>query len=107
MIKYIHASFAALAFLSVTSSYATDRDPITLELKTTLQSRLDEMTVKDISKSVIPGLYEVNVGSHILYSDAKGDYIVVGDLMSTKTHKNLTQARLSDINRIDFDKLPL
>jgi thiol:disulfide interchange protein DsbC len=51
-------------------------------------------------------LYEVNVGNHILYSDRNGDYLVVGDMMNAKTQENLTQARLSEINRIDFSKLP-
>jgi thiol:disulfide interchange protein DsbC len=51
-----------------------------------------------VSKSPVAGLYEVNLGSQIIYSDAAGDYVLLGDLVDTKTHKNLTDARLSDLN---------
>jgi hypothetical protein len=54
--------------------------------------------IKSVSKSPVAGLYEVNLGSQIIYSDAAGDYVLLGDLVDTKTHKNLTDARLSDLN---------
>ncbi len=77
------------------------------KLKATLQARLgSDAPVKSVSKSPVAGLYEVNLGSQIIYSDAAGDYVLLGDLVDTRTHKNLTDARLSDLNRIDFTSLP-
>jgi len=54
----------------------------------------------------LPGLYEVNLGAQIVYSDATGDYLVLGDIVDAKTRKNLTEARLAETNRIDFASLP-
>ncbi|WP_369063769.1 DsbC family protein [Burkholderia gladioli] len=82
-------------------------DQATDKLKTTLQARLGDATVKSIEKSPIPGLYEVNLGSQIVYSDAAGDYVLLGDLVDTKTRKNLTEARMAEINKVDFASLPL
>lgn len=50
---------------------------------------------------------KVNLGSQIVYSDASGDYVLLGELVNTKTHKNLTAERLAEINKIDFASLPL
>jgi thiol:disulfide interchange protein DsbC len=82
-------------------------DQTTDKLKSTLESRMGDATIKSIDKTPIPGLYEVNLGTQILYSDATGNYVLLGDMVDTRSSKNLTEARLSDINRIDFAKLPL
>ena len=82
-------------------------DQTTDKLKATLQARLgSDAPIKSVSKAPAAGLYEVNLGSQIIYSDAAGDYVLLGDLVDTKTHKNLTDARLSEINKIDFASLP-
>ncbi len=82
-------------------------DPVTDKLKATLEARLgSDAQIKGIAKSPIAGLYEVNLGSQIIYSDANGDYLLLGDLVDAKSRKNLTEARLADLNRIDFASLP-
>jgi thiol:disulfide interchange protein DsbC len=55
----------------------------------------------------VPGLYEVNLGTQVIYSNASGDYVLLGDLVDTRTRANLTQARLSELNKVDFASLPL
>jgi len=97
---------AASLMMSVTA--AAYADAATDKLKTVLQSRLGpDDPIVSISKSPVPGLYEINLGAQIIYSDANGDYLLLGDMIETKTHTNLTQQRLSDLNRIKFDTLPL
>jgi thiol:disulfide interchange protein DsbC len=83
-------------------------DAVTDKLKTVLQSRLgpDEPIIS-VSKSPVPGLYEINVGRQIIYSDANGDYLLLGDLIETRARTNLTQQRVADLNRIKFETLPL
>lgn len=63
-----------LATAAATLGCTAQADQTTDKLKTTLQARLGDATVKSIEKSPIPGLYEVNLGSQIVYSDAAGDY---------------------------------
>jgi thiol:disulfide interchange protein DsbC len=61
-----------------------------------------------VSKTPMAGLYEVRMGSQLLYTDAKGDYIVEGSLIDARAHVNLTEASASaNLPKIDFAKLPL
>ncbi|MGN6317659.1 DsbC family protein [Trinickia sp.] len=100
------AAVAALA--AVVALGCTARaDQTTDKLKATLQARLPEVQIKSIAKAPIPGLYEVNLGSQMLYSDATGDYVIAGDLVDTKTRSNLSEAHLADLNKVDFASLPL
>lgn len=97
------AAFAAAVLLGCTAH----ADQTTDKLKSTLQSRLPEVQIKSITKAPIPGLYEVNLGSQMIYSDAAGDYVIAGELVDTKTRANLSEARLAELNKIDFASLPL
>ncbi|WP_153099289.1 DsbC family protein [Paraburkholderia hayleyella] len=106
MIKAIRIVALAVAVATITLGCTAHADQTTDKLKTTLQARLGDVSIKSVVKSPISGLYEVNLGTQIVYSDAKGDYIVLGDIVDAKTRKNLTEARLADVNRIDFASLP-
>ncbi len=57
--------------------------------------------------AAIPGLYEIRSGNHIFYTDADGSHAIFGSILNTKDHRNLTAARLEDINRVAWDRLPL
>jgi thiol:disulfide interchange protein DsbC len=65
--------------------------------------------IDEITRSPIPGLFEVRYGgTEILYSDDKGEYILVnGSMVETRTRTDLTEARIEKLLAIDFDKLPL
>jgi thiol:disulfide interchange protein DsbC len=101
-----HAAFLALA-ASLTLSCSAYADQTTDKLKATLQSRLPDIQIKGIDKAPIPGLYEVNLGSHIIYSDAAGNYAIIGQLVDTKSRTNLTEERLAELNKVDFASLQL
>ncbi|WP_133651153.1 DsbC family protein [Paraburkholderia flava] len=106
MNKPLRIAVLVLATVAATLGCTAQADQTTDKLKTTLQARLGDVTIKGITKSPIAGLYEVNLGTQMLYSDAAGDYVLLGDLVDAKTHKNLTEARMSEINKIDFASLP-
>jgi thiol:disulfide interchange protein DsbC len=63
--------------------------------------------IDEITKTSIPGLYEIRVGTDILYTDEQGDHIIEGQLIETKTRDNLTQQRVAKLTAIDFKTLPL
>jgi len=108
MQKRIRIAALALAVAATALGCSAQADQMTDRLKATLQTRLGpDVSIKGIAKSPIAGLYEVNLGTQIIYSDAKGDYLLLGDLVDAKTRHNLTDARLNDLNRIDFASLPL
>ncbi|HTI17582.1 MAG TPA: DsbC family protein [Trinickia sp.] len=103
-----HVAFSALAAaLMIGCSSQAGADQTTDKLKATLQERLPNAHIKGIAKAPIPGLYEVNLGVQIIYSDASGNYVLVGDLVDTKAGTSLTQARLAELNKVDFATLPL
>jgi thiol:disulfide interchange protein DsbC len=63
--------------------------------------------IDEVTKSAIPGLYEIRVGTDILYTDENGNYVIEGQMIETKTRTNVTQARISKLTAIDFKSLAL
>ena len=77
-------------------------------IRKNLAERLPDFPkIDEISKSAIPGLYELRIGSEILYTDERGDHVIEGSIIDTRTRSNLTQARIDKITAIDFAALPL
>jgi thiol:disulfide interchange protein DsbC len=77
-------------------------------IRKNLAERLPTLpSIDEVSKSPVPGLYEVRYGgTEILYSDEKGEHILTGSMIETKTKTDLTEARIDKLLAIDFDKLP-
>ncbi len=63
--------------------------------------------IDEVTKSVVPGLYELRVGTDILYTDENGNYLIEGQVIETKTRTNLTGERVAKLTAIDFKSLPL
>lgn len=61
-----------------------------------------------ISKTPVPGVFEIISGMDVFYTDTSGRYAFVeGHMLDLATTKDLTQDKLEKISGIDFDKLPL
>ena len=63
--------------------------------------------IDEVSKTPIPGVFEIRTGTDIYYTDERGDYFIEGQLVDTRTRTNLTEARVAKLTAIDFSKLPL
>ena len=63
--------------------------------------------IDEVTKTALPGIYELRIGTDILYTDENGAYLIEGQLIETKTKVNLTEARISKLTAIDFKTLPL
>ncbi|MGZ8260300.1 MAG: DsbC family protein [Caldimonas sp.] len=63
--------------------------------------------IDEITKTAVPGLYEIRIGSDVLYSDEQGNYLLQGQLIETRTRTNLTEQRIGKLTAIDFKALPL
>ncbi|HEX6704536.1 MAG TPA: DsbC family protein, partial [Albitalea sp.] len=63
--------------------------------------------IDEVTKTPIPGLYEVRFGTDVLYSDENGNYLIEGQMLETKTHVNVTEERVAKLTAIDFASLPL
>jgi thiol:disulfide interchange protein DsbC len=95
----------AAAALCLCAQFAAAQEAV---IRKTIAERLPDFPkIDEISKTPIPGLYELRVGTDILYSDAQGNYLIEGSVIDTRTRANLTQARENKLNAIDFAALPL
>lgn len=75
-------------------------------LRKTLGERVPALSqIDEIRKAPIPGLFEVRVGTDILYTDAEGNYLLHGSLLDTRSRKNLTEERIEKLTAIKFDAL--
>jgi len=107
-------TFSLLAFVMLTFSIACQADSYQngSSMEQTIRTNISRLSPNfkvDAIKPLdaIPGLYEIRSGNNIFYTDATGDYLISGHIFSTKDHRDLTAARLEDINRVDWNTLPL
>lgn len=64
-------------------------------------------SIDEVRPAGIPGLYEVRAnGVEIYYTDAKGNYLIQGNLYETKGLRNLTEERINKLTSIKFSSLP-
>src|SRR5262245_53247342 len=53
------------------------------------------------------GLYEVIVGTDVLYVDPNVNYVFAGRVIDARTREDLTQKRRDELLKVDFKSLPL
>ena len=76
-------------------------------IRKALSERIPQLQkIDEISATPMAGLYEVRVGTDVFYSDAKGNYLIQGELIDTQAHRNLTEDRLNKLTAVDFNSLP-
>jgi thiol:disulfide interchange protein DsbC len=100
-------SWLALAALA-TVSWAPLAHADEAQIRKNLAERLPNFpAIDEVSKTAIPGVYEIRMGTEILYTDEQGAYLIEGSLIETKSRTNLTEARINKLTAIDFKTLPL
>ncbi len=78
------------------------------EIRKALGQRIPQFgKIDEIVATPMKGLYEVRVGTDVFYTDAKGNYIIQGELIDTQARRNLTEDRINKLTAIDFSALPL
>jgi thiol:disulfide interchange protein DsbC len=83
-----------------------------LAQETTIRKNLSERLpnipkIDEVSKTPMNGLYEVRMGSDIMYSDAEGNFLIQGALIDVRQKRNLTEERTDKLSAVPFDQLPL
>lgn len=77
-------------------------------IRKNLAERLPDFPkIDEVSKTAVPGIYELRVGTDILYTDEQGNHLFEGQMIDTRTRVNLTGARIAKLTAIDFKTLPL
>lgn len=100
-------SALCLGLLSCIAS-AQAETPQEAAIRKLLEPRLGEgVKVDAITKTNYAGLYEVRMGSDIVYTDEKGQYIFAGNIFDTVNGTNYTKQRTEELLKIKFSDLPL
>jgi thiol:disulfide interchange protein DsbC len=63
-------------------------------LQRLLRIDMDKVSLKP---SVISGIYEVSVGSEVIYMTEDGHYMIIGDVRDAKTGENITEKKRSEM----------
>jgi thiol:disulfide interchange protein DsbC len=99
---------AALAVLLASGLFAGLAQAQEASIRKTLPERLPQLgKIDEVSKTPMPGLFEVSVGTDLYYTDAEGNFLLHGQLIDTKAQRNLTEERQEKLLAIDFSALPI
>ena len=93
-----------IAPLVISNSVLAETDSIK-ELKQALAKTMPNVKPSKISKSPVDGLYEVVVGTQVVYMSVDARYMIDGDLIDIKTKKNISEDAKSAIRLAAIGKL--
>jgi thiol:disulfide interchange protein DsbC len=96
---------ALVAALAAMTSFACADDAA---IRKNIAERMPDFPkIDEITKTQIPGVYEIRFGADIYYTDEHGNYVFDGHLIDTKTRQSVTDARIAQLTAFEFAKLPL
>ncbi len=103
----IFAAGVFLSLFSINGLLASEESNAPIEeLKQNLTKLYPNTSFNSIRQSVYPGMFEIIMGRNAVYTDVNGRYFTFGHVFDMRDQKDLTEARLSELNRISFEKLP-
>jgi thiol:disulfide interchange protein DsbC len=103
----VKSKLAVLLATGLIASCVGAETPVEANIKKAIEPRLGGAKIESVKETPYAGLYELRVAGDILYTDKKGEYLIVGHVYDAKSSQDLTRARIEDINRIKFSDLPL
>ncbi len=87
---------------------ATDATVLSTEgIRKGFAERFPGIDITEVRPTPFPGLFEVQIGMDLLYTDAKVNYILQGALVDARTRADLTAQRLEKLAQVSFSSLPL
>ncbi|PKO61312.1 MAG: disulfide isomerase [Betaproteobacteria bacterium HGW-Betaproteobacteria-18] len=101
--KRFLTSLIACTLLAASSAWSQEAT-----IRKNLGERIPQLQkIDEVSKTPMPGLFEVRVnGTDIYYTDAEANYLVQGNLIDTRLKRNLTEERVDKLTAINFESLP-
>jgi thiol:disulfide interchange protein DsbC len=98
---------AVLLATGLITSCVGAQNSVEATIKKNIEPRLGGAKIESIKETPYGGLYELRVAGDVLYTDKKGEYLIIGHVYDAKTTRDLTRERIDDINKIKFSDLPL
>ncbi|WP_306394219.1 DsbC family protein [Telluria beijingensis] len=103
----VKMKLAVLLATALLASCVDAQNTVEAGIRKALEPHLGGAKIESVKETPYGGLYEVRVAGDILYTDKKGEFLVIGQVYDVKSSRNLTRERLDDINKIKFSDLPL
>jgi len=104
--KLIKLALTTLMVVITVAAFADTEQP-EAHIKRVIEQRLNDGTkIDSVTKTNYMGLYELRVGGGVVYTDEQGKFLLNGHLIDLESHKDVTQERVDEINRIKFADLP-
>jgi len=79
---------------------------VAAKIRAALKERIPELQIEGIHQGPMPGLYELNAGTELLYINEAGTLIFAGRVIDTKSRRDLSAERWNTLNAVSFDSLP-
>jgi len=110
MSTYWNALFAASLLLlpaAASAQPATPPDPQLQAVQAAFVQRFANVAVTAVRRTPFAGLFEVQLGANLVYTDAQVGYVLDGTLIDAASRQDLTEARLQALVKNAQANLPL
>lgn len=79
------------------------------QIKKAIDTHLPQLNgVQEVRKTPIPGIFEIRVNdAEIYYTDAKGEFLIQGQVYDLRKQRNLTKEREDVLTAVKWDSLPV
>ena len=101
------AILLASVVLSVSAKSIADTSSVENTIRTNLSKNISDLKIDRILPTQFKGVYEVDSGRKIFYVDETGNYAMIGNMLDLTTKQSLTEQRTTELNVVDWSKLPL
>lgn len=107
--KSLVHGLVVVGLLGLTACTASaEGDKQQAEIKARVMKQLPGKEITAVNMTPMKGIFEVVMaGNMIVYTDAKADFLIFGDMVDVARRKSVTEERLAELRKVDFAKLPL
>lgn len=101
-------SFAPALVAAVVALSAAAVSAGEAEIRKNLPANVPQLpAIDEVTRTPVPGLWEVRMGTEVIYTDEQGAFVIQGEIYDAKERRNLTAERIDKLTAIDFAQLPL
>ena len=95
-----------LTILLLSATIAFGADNISQGIQASLKTSLPELNIDQINPTALTNVYEVVSGHKVFYVDSTGRYAFLGNMVDLSNKQSLTESRVAELSRVDFNQLP-
>lgn len=76
-------------------------------IKAAFEKEFPGISLDHVKPTRFAGVYELRIGSDLLYTNERVDYVMQGSLIDARNKEDLTAKSLDELMKVAFDSLPL